>query len=601
MFSSFLNNARVLLIVAILFFLCGVVVRNSIAQGNSGEVYLPIISSDSLDISGQATLAPTPSAESTSIIQPTVMPQATPTAEPTSTIQLPPTISTGTSIDLLLSGHRSVSTIRYDTEQGKAIFQGDIVLGPVNMLEVEPSRGYIVSTHTESEDNDGIGLITQYLVAISGSESGGKYRWPAGIIPYTFDTNVSSGLRSQIQTALNTWNNSTNLTFIVRSNERDYVRFIVENDLSGNSGRAAVGRRGGRQDVELSANALSGVVIHKMGHAVGLWHEQSRLDRDSFIEILWDNIEADSRHNFDKHVDDGIAIGPYDFNSIMHYQSTTFGRIDSLTGRQLETVRSRISGSTISPGSTLSVLDIQGVNQLYPLNNCGRVPLLFEHINQGGNSISLEYSKPNLSTFSFNDNASSLCIPLEWSISLYVDSDYNGRRIDLAGPLIINNLRTEVSNGENWSDVISSAHVYGVQANPLPIICDSTPVAFEHDHYRGRQIQLTDNAADLAPLSFGDTISSICVPEDWVLKFREHAGYEGEFLDVHGPLGLGDIRQDSPDQHNWNDVLSSVQVIGLSANQTPQKCNDNPILFEHDHFRGTQFDLTHDLLSRYSV
>jgi hypothetical protein len=66
-----------------------------------------------------------------------------------------------------------------------------------------------------------------------------------------------------------------------------------------------------------------------MGHVLGYWHEQSRADRDLYIDINWNNICqtccTDSAGNSipcDSNFqirDSGGEHGPYDFGSVMHY------------------------------------------------------------------------------------------------------------------------------------------------------------------------------------------------------------------------------------------------------------------------------------------
>ena len=61
------------------------------------------------------------------------------------------------------------------------------------------------------------------------------------------------------------------------------------------------------------------VVSHEMAHAAGVVHEQSRTDRNNFVQINFNNIQENLENNFQ------IAQGSnsfgleYDYLSVMHY------------------------------------------------------------------------------------------------------------------------------------------------------------------------------------------------------------------------------------------------------------------------------------------
>lgn len=69
---------------------------------------------------------------------------------------------------------------------------------------------------------------------------------------------------------------------------------------------------------------MEGVITHELGHVLGLYHEQSRYDRDNFVTINWDRIPEMSRRNFELLSEDVLSnYGvPYDYKSIMHYGAT---------------------------------------------------------------------------------------------------------------------------------------------------------------------------------------------------------------------------------------------------------------------------------------
>lgn len=60
------------------------------------------------------------------------------------------------------------------------------------------------------------------------------------------------------------------------------------------------------------------MIVHELGHLIGLWHEHSRYDRHAHVSIALDNVRSVHRYNFDK-LPGMRLMAPYDLSSIMHY------------------------------------------------------------------------------------------------------------------------------------------------------------------------------------------------------------------------------------------------------------------------------------------
>jgi hypothetical protein len=240
-----------------------------------------------------------------------------------------------TGIIELNSGPKAV---QYAVVDGMAIFEGDIVLGTVEEVE----------RRTE-EARSGMGLEG---VRITGD----RFRWPNCRIPFTIASNLPD--QNRVHEAIAHWEQNTNFRFVARTNETDFITFRPGDGCS-----SQVGRQGGQQFVTIGSGCLRGQTIHEIGHVIGLWHEQSREDRDSFVRINWQNITPGTEHNFNQHISDGDDVGAYDYGSIMHYGRTAFSRNGQETITPINP-----AGAQIGQRTALSTGDIAAAGTL-----CNRV------------------------------------------------------------------------------------------------------------------------------------------------------------------------------------------------------------------------------------
>ncbi|XP_027042927.1 zinc metalloproteinase nas-4-like [Pocillopora damicornis] len=149
-------------------------------------------------------------------------------------------------------------------------------------------------------------------------------RWPNGMVPYTIDWSLEREdvAKSVIAAAIEEWTNKTCLQFKERTSERAYVTFRIGSGCS-----ASVGYQGYQQFVNLAPGCWHmGTVAHEIGHALGFFHEQSRLDRDRFVRVVWYNIQKGMGYNFMKVNHINSLEEPYDFDSVMHYGRTFFSK-----------------------------------------------------------------------------------------------------------------------------------------------------------------------------------------------------------------------------------------------------------------------------------
>lgn len=76
--------------------------------------------------------------------------------------------------------------------------------------------------------------------------------------------------------------------------------------------------------IGVSGCKKEGNAVHELGHALGLWHEHTRTDRDKYVQVLLENIDDNFEHNFKEHEHPFVPDLNYDIESIMHYGSSAF-------------------------------------------------------------------------------------------------------------------------------------------------------------------------------------------------------------------------------------------------------------------------------------
>ncbi|XP_023931895.1 zinc metalloproteinase dpy-31 [Lingula anatina] len=106
-----------------------------------------------------------------------------------------------------------------------------------------------------------------------------------------------------------------------------------------------------------------GTIAHEIGHVLGFWHEQSRMDRSKFIRVYLDHVKFEKKSNFKDRswqVITSMNI-PYDPGSALHYGGKYFNTDGQFTIKTIDPFQQKVIGQR----QDLSFYDVKLANLAY--------------------------------------------------------------------------------------------------------------------------------------------------------------------------------------------------------------------------------------------
>lgn len=210
-----------------------------------------------------------------------------------------------------------------------------------------------------------------------------------GIVPFEFDPNVTAANQSAMTSAMAVLENVANVDFQPCANNfcpavaNNFVH--IANSTGNNSN---VGMIGGEQFINILNWGPQFTIVHELLHCLGFHHEQSRSDRNSFIQINCDNVTggcAGSIYNTNFSLLGVPTYGSYDFDSVMHYGECSFTNGSNCPADGTRTIvvlpPNQNQQTLIGQTTHLSSLDRALVSFIYPFANWSLLDCTYDGTN----------------------------------------------------------------------------------------------------------------------------------------------------------------------------------------------------------------------------
>jgi hypothetical protein len=215
-------------------------------------------------------------------------------------------------------------------------------------------------------------------------------------VPYAFDTSFVGGDQTSAIAAMDEWRAYVpTLRFVARTTEPDYINFVKTTKCL-----SPVGHGSGKRTISLTAGCIASHSLHhEIGHSLGLYHQHTRKDRATYVNVVWNNILgcpstatqasdcgqakcaaniADCGCTVASDMDGSCYksgnfasnskrsdIGDYDYDSVMHYSAGAFNKA---AGATLQVLMMDGAGNPFPIGqrSHLSDGDLFAMHAMYP-------------------------------------------------------------------------------------------------------------------------------------------------------------------------------------------------------------------------------------------
>lgn len=246
--------------------------------------------------------------------------------------------------------------------------------------------------------------------------------WPAGEVWYTIESGFTGAQVDSILKAMDLIESAAaGVVFRPRTSQSYYAKIQPDSVCMSRVGRNNTPLVGDHLVRLAPSCAISpGHVAHELLHTLGLWHEHSRCDRDTYVTIHTSNIIPGKADNFQKRCPHSgyawdITAGGLDYlsyseSSLMHYAPTYF----SSNGQPTITSNRGLS-ALMGQRDSVSHSDAHTLNQIYQ-------PYIVQ-----GFSISYPSGTPTLSWHPYGKGVTSYDLSLEVVYEEY--DDINGTSI----------------------------------------------------------------------------------------------------------------------------------------------------------------------------